>query len=80
MVSLTAIYSTAKGGSFSSSLTANAVASMQLGNGRWESTVFNSRLQPTQIAVGTVLNGTDKLPLNYSHGDRHECRWRKSPS
>ena len=27
---------------------AGAVTSMQLGNGRWESTVSNSRLQPTQ--------------------------------
>lgn len=31
---------------------AGAVTSMQLGNGRWESTAFNSRLQPTQIALG----------------------------
>ncbi len=28
---------------------AGAVTAMQLGNGRWESTAFNSRLQPTQI-------------------------------
>jgi RHS repeat-associated protein len=48
---------------------AGAVTLMQLGNGRWESTVFNSRLQPTQIALGTVQNGTDKLLLNYSYGD-----------
>lgn len=36
---------------FASSFTYNAsgaVTSMQLGNGRWESTSFNSRLQPTQ--------------------------------
>ncbi|MFN0141274.1 MAG: RHS repeat domain-containing protein, partial [Pyrinomonadaceae bacterium] len=46
-----------------------AVTSMQLGNGRWESTQFNSRLQPTQIALGTVQNATDKLKLNYSYGD-----------
>jgi hypothetical protein len=31
---------------------AGAVSSMQLGNNRWESTQFNSRLQPTQIALG----------------------------
>lgn len=48
---------------------AGAVSSMQLGNGRWESTQFNSRLQPTQIALGTVQNATDKLKLNYSYGD-----------
>ncbi|MFN0139497.1 MAG: hypothetical protein ACKVQW_05355, partial [Pyrinomonadaceae bacterium] len=46
-----------------------AVTSMQLGNGRWESTAFNSRLQPTQIALGTVQNATDKLKLDYSYGD-----------
>ncbi|HMM81501.1 MAG TPA: RHS repeat-associated core domain-containing protein [Pyrinomonadaceae bacterium] len=45
-----------------------AVTSMQLGNGRWESTSFNSRLQPTQIALGTVQNGTDMLKLDYSYG------------
>ncbi|MGB7208884.1 MAG: RHS repeat-associated core domain-containing protein [Pyrinomonadaceae bacterium] len=47
---------------------AGAVSSMQLGNNRWESTQFNSRLQPTQIALGTVQNGTDKLKLDYSYG------------
>jgi RHS repeat-associated protein len=47
---------------------AGAVTSMQLGNGRWESTVFNSRLQPAQIALGTVQSGTDKLKLNYDYG------------
>ena len=42
---------------------AGAVTAMQLGNGRWESTVFNSRLQPTQIALGVTpsahADGTD---------------------
>ena len=46
---------------------AGAVSSMQLGNGRWESTTFNSRLQPTQIALGTVQNATDKLKLDYTY-------------
>ncbi len=46
---------------------AGAVASMQLGNGRWESTVFNSRLQPTQIALGATPGATDKLKLNYTY-------------
>ena len=41
---------------------------MQLGNGRWESTSFNSRLQPIQIALGTVQNATDKLKLNFDYG------------
>lgn len=47
---------------------AGAVSSMQLGNGRWESTTFNSRLQPTQVALGTLQNGADKLKLNYDYG------------
>ena len=42
-------------------------ASMQLGNGRWESTQFNSRLQPTQIALGKTQNATDLLDLDYSY-------------
>lgn len=47
---------------------AGAVSSMQLGNGRWESTQFNSRLQPTQIALGNVQNATNLLDLDYSYG------------
>ena len=47
---------------------AGAVTSMQLGNGRWETTQFNSRLQPTQIGLGTVQNATDKLKLDYEYG------------
>ncbi len=41
---------------------------MQFGNGKWESTRFNSRLQPTEIALGTVQNATDKLKLDYEYG------------
>ena len=48
---------------------AGAVASMQLGNGRWESTAFNSRLQPTQIALGATPNATNLLKLDYSYGE-----------
>ena len=47
---------------------AGAVISMQLGNGRWESTAFNSRLQPTQIALGATPNATNLLKLDYSYG------------
>ena len=47
---------------------AGAVTSMQLGNGKWESTQFNSRLQPTQIALGTTQTATDKLKLNFDYG------------
>ncbi|HRJ90510.1 MAG TPA: hypothetical protein PLX39_17670, partial [Pyrinomonadaceae bacterium] len=54
-------------GSFSYNA-AGAVTSMQLGNGRWESTVFNSRLQPTQIGLGVTPNATNLLKLDYSYG------------
>lgn len=47
---------------------AGAVSSMQLGNGKWESTQFNSRLQPTQIALGTTQGGADKLNLVFNYG------------
>ncbi|MGE3468303.1 MAG: RHS repeat domain-containing protein, partial [Pyrinomonadaceae bacterium] len=47
---------------------AGAVTSMKLGNNLWESTVFNSRLQPEQIALGTTQNATNKLKLNYTYG------------
>ena len=47
---------------------AGAVTSMQLGNGRWESTTFNSRLQPTQIGLGTTPGATNLLDLDYSYG------------
>ena len=40
---------------------------MQLGNGKWESTTFNSRLQPTQIALGTTQGAKDKLDLAYEY-------------
>ncbi|MBS1797911.1 MAG: RHS repeat-associated core domain-containing protein [Acidobacteria bacterium] len=46
---------------------AGAVTSMQLGNFKWESTVFNSRLQPTQIALGTTQSAYDVLKLNYAY-------------
>ncbi|QQS33240.1 MAG: RHS repeat-associated core domain-containing protein [Acidobacteriota bacterium] len=47
---------------------AGAVTSMQLGNGKWESTQFNSRLQPTQIALGSTNEATNLLKLDYSYG------------
>ncbi|MBK7706127.1 MAG: RHS repeat protein [Acidobacteria bacterium] len=47
---------------------AGAVGSMQLGNGTWEQTIFNSRLKPTQIALGRVQNATDLLKLDYTYG------------
>lgn len=46
---------------------AGAVTSMQLGNGHWESTSFNNRLQPEQIYLGTVQGDNDLLKLNYTY-------------
>ena len=31
-----------------------AVTAMRLGNGKWENTVFNSGMQPTQIGLGAI--------------------------
>jgi RHS repeat-associated protein len=45
-----------------------ALSQTRLGNNRWESTQFNSRLQPTQIALGTTANATDLLKLEYDYG------------
>src|SRR5690606_8820846 len=47
---------------------AGALTAMQLGNGRWESTAFNSRLQPTQIALGVTPGATNLLKLDYVYG------------
>ncbi len=47
---------------------AGAVSSMRLGNGRWENTAFNSRLQPTQIGLGGSATNTSLLKLNYDYG------------
>jgi RHS repeat-associated protein len=46
----------------------DAVASMQLGNGKWEHTTFNSRLQPTQIGLGTSATNSSLLQLDYGYG------------
>ena len=46
---------------------AGALSSMQLGNGKWESTVFNTRLQPMQIALGGTPNATNLLKLNFTY-------------
>jgi hypothetical protein len=47
---------------------AGAVTSMRLGNGRWETTNFNSRLQPTQIGLGLGSASPSTLKLEYSYG------------
>jgi RHS repeat-associated protein len=45
-----------------------AVSSFKLGNGLWERTKYNSRLQPTLLRLGTEQNGSDRLTLSYSYG------------
>ena len=47
---------------------AGAVSSLQLGNGRWENTQFNARLQPTQIGLGSSANAQDLWKVNYDYG------------
>jgi len=45
-----------------------AVRAMKLGNGLWEHTNFNSRLQPTQIGLGTTSTTSERLQLDYGYG------------
>jgi RHS repeat-associated protein len=47
---------------------ADAVTSMRLGNGLWETNAFNSRLQPIQIGLGLGSATQNKLKLDYSYG------------
>ncbi len=47
------------------------VKDLKLGNNLWEHSLFNERLQPTEIGLGTTQGGVDKLRLNYTkHGHR----------
>jgi YD repeat-containing protein len=64
-----------------------AIGSMQLGNNLWEHSNFNSRLQPTQIGLGTTSSGTSSIAcwdLTTASAPRHSpttgtCRARRSP-
>ncbi|MBK8150254.1 MAG: hypothetical protein IPK58_19170 [Acidobacteria bacterium] len=47
---------------------AGAVSAMTLGNGKWESTLFNSRLQPTRIGLGGSASDQSLLKLDYTYG------------
>jgi YD repeat-containing protein len=47
---------------------AGVVTSMQLGNGRWQSNKFNSRMQMTQAALGTTPQATNLLKLDFDYG------------
>lgn len=44
-----------------------AVSVMSLGNGEWEHTNFNNRLQPTQIGLGTSGTDSSILRLDYEY-------------
>ena len=44
------------------------VRSVRLGNGLWEHTNFNNRLQPIQIGLGATSPSTSLLSLDYSYG------------
>jgi YD repeat-containing protein len=45
-----------------------AVKELKLGNNLWEHTSFNTRLQPTEIALGTSTTDSSKLHLAYAYG------------
>ena len=47
---------------------AGAVTSMRLGNGKFENTAFNSRLQPIQIGLGSSVSDHGLLKLDYTYG------------
>jgi YD repeat-containing protein len=41
---------------------------VRLGNGLWEHTSFNSRLQPTQVGLGTSAANSSTLQLDFAYG------------
>lgn len=45
-----------------------AITGMKMGNNLWEHTSFNTRLQPTEIGLGTQQNDVDRLKLSYAYG------------
>lgn len=45
-----------------------AVSAMKLGNGKWEHTNFNNRLQPSQIGLGASSADSSTLKLDYTYG------------
>jgi len=47
---------------------AGAVSSMKLRNGKFENAQFNSRLQPTQIGLGSSASTQNLLKLNFDYG------------
>lgn len=47
---------------------AGAVSAMQLGNAKWENAQFNSRLQPTQLGLGTSATDQSLWKVAYDYG------------
>lgn len=45
------------------------VEKLRLGNGKWETTAFNSRLQATQIGLGHSATDTGLWKTNYEYGE-----------
>jgi hypothetical protein len=45
-----------------------AATRLQLGNGRWEHTLFNTRLQAYEIGLGTISTDSSLLKLSYDYG------------
>jgi YD repeat-containing protein len=45
-----------------------AIKALKLGNGLWEHTNFNPRLQPIQIGLGSNSNNSGTLRLDYTYG------------
>lgn len=45
-----------------------ALTALKLGNGLWEHTTFNPRLQATEIKLGTESNPESMLKLSYNYG------------
>ncbi|HVE56684.1 MAG TPA: RHS repeat-associated core domain-containing protein [Pyrinomonadaceae bacterium] len=45
-----------------------AIESLRLGNGKWETAVYNNRQQITQIGLGTSSVDTSLLKLEYGYG------------
>jgi hypothetical protein len=46
---------------------AGAVTKMQLGNGHWETALFNDRMQITQMELGRLNNSQDLLKLEFKY-------------
>ncbi|MFN0140404.1 MAG: RHS repeat domain-containing protein [Pyrinomonadaceae bacterium] len=48
---------------------AGAVTSMKMGNGKWETASFNSRLQPVQLGLGASVADTGLWKVNFDYGE-----------